>query len=107
MKNLYGWVSLRIATQWDGDLKKKNILSNLVFEDGTGQPNQPCWAKKKFSARNGRTCLTPQALARTKINALRTRLNNYPTKNWLKNLKIGLPEPKLDSGGPKSKISPL
>jgi hypothetical protein len=35
MKNLYSWFFSRIASQWDGGLgRKKNILSNLVFEDG-------------------------------------------------------------------------
>jgi hypothetical protein len=86
MKKLYGWFFSGIATQWDGDLKKK-ILSNLVFEDGVGQPNRLSWPEKEFSARNGRTCVTPQAFASTLINGLWTRLNNYPTNNWLKTSK--------------------
>jgi hypothetical protein len=30
-----------IASHWDGGLEKKNFLSNLVFEDGIGQPDRP------------------------------------------------------------------
>ena len=45
------------------------------------------WPKMGFSVRNGRTCVTPQALASTKINVLRTNLNNYSTINWLKTSK--------------------
>jgi hypothetical protein len=61
--------------------KKEHIMSKPYFEDGEGQPNRPSWPKKKFSVRNGRTCVTPQALASTEINVLWTRSNNYPTKN--------------------------
>jgi hypothetical protein len=67
--------------------KKENFLSKPYFEDGDGQPNRPSWPKNKFLARNGRTCVTPQALASPEINVLLTRLNNYPMKNWLKTLK--------------------
>jgi hypothetical protein len=40
------------------------------------------WPKMGFSARNGRTCVTPQALASTKTNGLWTHLDNYITKIW-------------------------
>jgi len=43
--------------------------------------------KMGFSARNGRTCVTPQALASSKINGLWTYLDTYITKNWSKTSK--------------------
>jgi hypothetical protein len=85
--------------------KNENILSKPYFEDGNGQPNGPSWPKKKFSARNGQTCVTPQALASTKINVLWTRFEQLSHEKLVENFKIGLPEPKLDSGDPKSIIS--
>jgi len=60
----------------------------MLFEDCTGHPSFiPMAGNGVFSARNGQTCLTPQALASTQMNGLWTLLDNGITKNWSKTSK--------------------
>ena len=59
--------------------------------------------KMGFSARNGRTCVTPQALASTEVLDTFGQLVH---EKLAENLKIGLPEPKLNFGAPNPIISP-
>ena len=71
MKNFSTWVIGEKSMRLTGlEIPEKPFPYRFFLKMVLGTHHESSWVKMGFSARNGRTCVTPQALASTKINGV-------------------------------------